>query len=295
MEGLTFTTSTPTLAEDGGEINLTIASGLPEYAKTVDVYFTIEGLAAGSSLASSEDADTKFQVMEDVNVTDGVGGEMGIATGTNAKAAADVVITIKKIVVKTQDVTIEGATGTLEVTAGDKFGLPALTPALPTVASKVTGTVTISGAKSDGTANFGLVRTIENWSTVTTADAEDHYTADGSEPVKITVTYVITELKASAFTVGGNDTITFAATAIENGANTTKITLTVTKGGGAKWTQDKAVEVEVLSGADKITVYSEAMTDGDQTDAIVKIAAGALKNITGDPIVVTVKEVTPTT
>ena len=49
----------------------------------------------------------------------------------------------------------------------------------------------------------------------------------------------------------------------------------------------------MVAGADRVDGTSAAVTTGGSETATVTIPVGALKNITGDTLVVTVEEVTP--
>ncbi|MDE6899237.1 MAG: hypothetical protein K2P16_08270, partial [Lawsonibacter sp.] len=297
---LTFKADKKTLDEAGGTIDLTIASGLPAYATKVDVYFSITGVTADSTLASTKDAATGFEKLAAVTVTSGATGKMDIATATNAKAdpkASDVVITVEKIVVAEQNAKIEGATGTLKVTTGTAFGLPALTTTVGAQVEATKAIVTISGVKTDDAAGFPTDnREMTLTSGATTADTATHYTSDGSAQVVITVTPVITSLKANSFEVGGSlDTIAQAnAIVIENGANKEAVTLTVTKAASGKWAANSVVTVKVVSGADELTLTSEKLAAESET-ATVTIPVGALKGLTGGKILVIVEGTAATT
>ena len=297
---LTFKANKKTLDEAGGTIDLTIASGLPAYATKVDVYFSITGVTADSTLASTKDATTGFEKLAAVTVTSGATGRMDIANTTNAKAdpkASDVVITVEKIVVAEQNAKIEGATGTLKVTTGTAFGLPALTTTVGAQVEASKAIVSISGVTTDDATGFPTSNremTLTAGKTGDESTSGKHYTSDGSAQVVITVTPVITKLKANSFEVGGStDTITQDAIVIENGANKAEVTLTVNKASG-KWDQNSVVTVRVVSGADGFTMTSEKLAAESET-ATVTIPVGALKGLTGGKILVIVEGTAATT
>ena len=149
VAGLTFTTTTPDVAEGTpGNLKLKITKGLPAYATKVDVYYTVEGVTDDTTLAGTADAATSSQKLASQTCASGaLGAEMTLSA--NAKAdpkAGNVIITIKKIVVAEQNAKVEGATpATVTVTTGTAFGLPQLTVALGDKVKAADAIVTING------------------------------------------------------------------------------------------------------------------------------------------------------
>ena len=293
VEGLTFTTSTATVDETtAGDLALNITKGLPAYAKTVDVLYTIEGL---------KPAVTGTQTAADVACTNGAfDTEEDLISGT-AKAdpdATNVVITIKDIKVKTQTAKIVGATAAdLVVTTGDAFKLPALTVTLPGGAKTVTAKANITGAKTDDATNFPLTdRTLTLTGAASTADTTAHYTSDGTEQVVITVTTTVASMDANKIVATGEASSVAAGADfnVTSGANAAEITLTATKSATPAdyYDENATVSLEILSGA-TATGELKATVAGTTAHTVdITVPAGALTNITGEQIVVKVN-VTP--
>ncbi|MCI8679141.1 MAG: hypothetical protein HFF46_12580, partial [Lawsonibacter sp.] len=306
VAGLTFTTTTPDVAEGTpGNLKLNITKGLPAYATEVDVYYTVEGVTDDTTLKGTADAATGFQLMAAQGCASGaLTTEMTLSDDAKAKAeAGNVVITIKKIVVHKQAAKVEGATpATIDVFTGTAFNLPQLTVTLGAQVNTAKAIVSISGVTSSVSTKPVSNREMAlDASKQTTADTDTPYTcADGSKVV-ITVTPVISELKQAGTFVAldGNttvDSITLDdAVAVKDGTNDAEITLTLAK--ATKFGNNKVVAVEVFKGAERATFKSEATAaTGDVTSAVVKIPKGALTGITGDAISVVVTiENAPTT
>ncbi|MCI9656950.1 MAG: hypothetical protein HFF45_13215, partial [Lawsonibacter sp.] len=303
---LAFTSDTKTVAEGtAGNLKLNITKGLPAYATEVDVYYTVEGVSADTTLADGLDAGTGHIKLAGQACADGALDD-AMTLSSNAKAdpeAGNVVITIKKIVVHKQAAKVEGATpATIDVFTGTAFNLPQLTVTLGAQVNTAKAIVSISGVTSNVSTKPVSNREMAlDASKQTTADTDTPYTcADGSKVV-ITVTPVISELKQAGTFVAldGNttvDSITLDdAVAVKDGTNDAEITLTLAK--ATKFGNNKVVAVEVFKGAERATFKSEATAaTGDVTSAVVKIPKGALTGITGDAISVVVTiENAPTT
>ena len=298
VAGLTFTTTTPDVAEGTpGNLKLKITKGLPAYATKVDVYYTVTGVIADTTLAGVADAATSSQKLAAQACTNGaLTAEMALST--NAKAdpkAGNVVITIKKIVVAEQTAKVEGATASaITVTTGTAFGLPELTATSvnTTVVKSADAVVTINGVTTDDAADYPVSNRVMALTVGKTADestTEKHYTSDGSAQVVITVTPVIKELNKGALFVDKSATLTgIAATAdvkVKDGANEEAITLTLTK--SAAFDADKVVKMTIIKGADGETYTSETTTAA--TTVNLTIDKGALTGITGEEIWVIVE------
>ena len=299
VAGLTFTTTTPDVAEGAaGNLKLKITKGLPAYATKVDVYYTVEGVTDGTTLKGTADAATGFQLMAAQGCASGaLTTEMTLSDNAKAKAeAGNVIITIKKIVVAEQTAKVEGATASaITVTTGTAFGLPQLTVALGDKVKTADAIVTIKGVATDDATDFPISnrKMALDASGQTTADGgAEHYTSDGSAQVVITVTPVIKTLdKTNLFAVvDGTGTVTSVAAAadvsVKDNANDGTITLTITKTGNFE--AGKIVKLEIVKGAEGAKIFESEKTTAADTTTIT-INKGELTNISGEIIYVDVE------
>ena len=299
VAGLTFTTTTPDVAEGTpGNLKLKITKGLPAYATEVDVYYTVEGVTDDTTLKGTADTATGFQLMAAQGCASGaLTTEMTLSDDAKAKAeAGNVVITIKKIVVHKQAAKVEGATASaITVTTGTAFGLPQLTVALGDKVKTADAIVTIKGVATDDATDFPISnrKMALDASGQTTADGgAEHYTSDGSAQVVITVTPVIKTLdKTNLFAVvDGTGTVTSVAAAadvsVKDDANDGTITLTITKTGN--FVAGKIVKLEIVKGAEGAKIFESEKTTAADTTTIT-INKGELTNISGEIIYVDVE------